>query len=455
MKQNPRSEKIRSCVGPPLGVDHWQLALSIAAGILLGLALLKFGNPIIFNSLIGSPSNFSDVVSQPWPIAWGYGFLIGIVAIGVKTVRGCGRGKLWIALLPLPWFVWQCISGISTIEPNLTRITLLHFGACLLWYYIGFLGLGRIERMAPFWICALLAFLVTLWLGFEQHYGGLEATRRLFYEQPNWRDYPPDYLKRIASDRIFSTLVYPNALAGAILLYLPVTLVAMWSYTWKLPRLFRSVATGLVGYLGVACLYWSGSKSGWLIAMLIVAVGAAKVSSVKKLRIGAVALILGIGLTGFAFRFVSYFEKGATSALARLEYWRAAVTSATNHPLLGSGPGTFSVVYARLKPPNAEMARLTHNDFLEQASDSGLFGLISFLAISLTALVSIGSSQMVWDGSFRFPVWMGLLGWWFQSFVEFPLYIPAIAWPAFAFMGWQLAACTLDESKKQAKTIPQ
>jgi hypothetical protein len=35
-------------------------------------------------------------------------------------------------------------------------------------------------------------------------------------------------------------------------------------------------------------------------------------------------------------------------------------------------------------------------------------------------------------------VWLGVLGWSLQSLVEFGLYIPALAWPAFTFLGWLL-----------------
>jgi hypothetical protein len=39
----------------------------------------------------------------------------------------------------------------------------------------------------------------------------------------------------------------------------------------------------------------------------------------------------------------------------------------------------------------------------------------------------------------RLAVWLGLLGWALQSLVEFGLYIPAIAWPAFGLLGWLVA----------------
>jgi hypothetical protein len=35
-------------------------------------------------------------------------------------------------------------------------------------------------------------------------------------------------------------------------------------------------------------------------------------------------------------------------------------------------------------------------------------------------------------------VWLGLVGWALQSFIEFGLYIPAVAWVAFGLLGWLL-----------------
>ena len=107
-----------------------------------------------------------------------------------------------------------------------------------------------------------------------------------------------------------------------------------------------------------------------------------------------------------------------------------------SHPILGSGPGTFSVAYKKIKAPGAEMTRLVHNNYLEQASDSGVLGFFSFAAFvfgSLTVLYRKPDVELI-----RFGVSVGVLGWAAQGFVEFGLYIPAIAWPAFLFLGWLL-----------------
>src|SRR5439155_5987855 len=92
-----------------------------------------------------------------------------------------------------------------------------------------------------------------------------------------------------------------------------------------------------------------------------------------------------------------------------------------------------SVAYKKIKAPWAEMTRLAHNNYLEQASDSGVLGFFSFAAFvfgSLTVLFRKLEVDLI-----RFAVLVGVLGWAVQGFVEFGLYIPAIAWPAFLFWG--------------------
>jgi len=48
-------------------------------------------------------------------------------------------------------------------------------------------------------------------------------------------------------------------------------------------------------------------------------------------------------------------------------------------------------------------------------------------------------SQLSGDG-LQFAVWLGLLGWTLQGMLEFGLYTPALAWPAFLLLGWLWSA---------------
>ena len=82
------------------------------------------------------------------------------------------------------------------------------------------------------------------------------------------------------------------------------------------------------------------------------------------------------------------------------------------------------------------MTRLVHNNYLEQASDSGLIGFLSFLAL-ITGLLTFLYRKCRNEAALFF-LWLGLLGWSLQGVVEFGLYIPAMAWPAFLLFGWSL-----------------
>jgi len=84
------------------------------------------------------------------------------------------------------------------------------------------------------------------------------------------------------------------------------------------------------------------------------------------------------------------------------------------------------------------MAKLTHNDYLQQTSDSGcLAGVLFILMIGWTLI----ATRKVWKTGdwLTFGVWLGLAGFAVQSFVEFGFYVPATAWCWFGLAGWLTA----------------
>jgi O-antigen ligase len=205
-------------------------------------------------------------------------------------------------------------------------------------------------------------------------------------------------------------------------------------------------------FLGGAAFFWSGSKLGWLIGLCVVGIYFLRLQWPRKIKLTALAIVLVAGLGVFAVRFHNYFSAGATSVGARFDYWRAAVETTCKYPLLGTGPGTFQRPYARIKSPDAEMARLAHNDYLEQFSDSGIAGGIFYAAWILSVLKTI--SRRVWrfGNPASFAILAGLLAWFAQGLGEFSLYIPALAWTAFMLLGC-LIASSRNQIDKTAKTI--
>lgn len=426
-----------------------------AVGTFLGIALWKFGNPVILDHKLPPPEGFWEFIVWSWPVAWGHALLALVVILGLLSISstkpaqpeekrdpanelGPNLGRHpsgdWVKWLPLAWLVWQCLSATQTTRWDLTLPTLKHFAASVVCFYLGLLLLSRVRNLTWMWLAILAGFIGVIAVGFDQHFGGLEATRRFIYAQPDWQSQSPEFLKKITSNRIYSTLFYPNTLAGVLLLFTPILL----GFVGTMPaKMFLRWLLGIVVAVGsLACLAWSGSKAGWLIALGLVLAAWLHSRAPTKAKWLVVVIVTAVALTGFFFRHRAYFEKGATSVSARFDYWQAAVQIAASRPILGCGPGAFSALYRQLKKPEAEMARLVHNDYLEQACDSGIGGFVLYgvmVAGSLLLLYHRAFDKSDW---LRLGIWLGLAGWALQGIVEFGLYVPAMAWPAFLFLGW-------------------
>jgi hypothetical protein len=421
-------------------------------GAFLGLALLKFGNPPILEKYVTAPTDlFSFVLGYPWPISWGF-WILGVIAFaGLACARRPKTVPSWLLWLPVAWLLWQVFAASQTVDAQLTGPTLGHFAACVVCFYLGCFCLSQNHDLSGFSIGLACGFLLVVGAGWEQHFGGLAQTRHYFhlYIYPQFKELPPEYLKRMSSDRIFSTQFYPNALAGVVLLIGPLSAATLWGLRRWFTAGARAFLVLVVAVGSLSCVFWSGSKGGWLLLMVLGLVTLLRVPFARGYKIGLVTAILAAGLVGFFWKYSAFFKAGATSVGARFDYWQAAGRTLLANPVFGTGPGTFSVPYARIKRPEAEMTRLVHNDYLQQGTDSGLPGLLLYSGFILGAMAVTFRrlGPMTWSGGQldEFAVWLGLLGWSLQSLMEFGLYLPSLAWPAFALLGWLLArlpACT-------------
>ena len=436
---------------------------ALVFGLFLGLAILKFGNPVILDSKIETPNSFSEFWIDAWPTHWANWILFPLVFVGAilvftKTIRW--PQTKWPWLLPLLWFGWQLFSATNTVAPDLTAATLRQFAGCVACYFLGAFLFGSGRALNFLLIGILAAFTLCLVRAIDQRLFEYPQTRQMLVEgeREHWTNLPPEMvlemkhdgsiiatngmdianpelLKRLGEGRVSGTMVYSNALAGVILLLFPVSLALAFGFTKKMKPFIRLAALALALFLGGTGFFWTGSKFGWLIAIGLGGLCLLRLRWPLRLKIAAVALIAILGLGIFAVRFHHYFAKGATSVVARFDYWRAAAQTTLANPLFGTGPGTFQKPYAEIKSPEAEMARLTHNDYLEQFSDSGIPGGIFYAVWIFSALTIAG--RKIWRGGnpIVFAMFLGLLGWFIQGVGEFGLYIPASAWTAFTLLG--------------------
>jgi len=469
---------------------------AVAFGLFLGLCIWKFGNPVILDHKISAPGSISDFLNDAWPPHWANGILLPLAGWGGWLVF---QNKIprpqskWLWRLPLIWLGWQFISAAQSPYTDLTTATLWQFCGCVACYFLGALLFSRENLLRWILIGVLAMFAFCLVRAVKQRLFEYPANYQMLVEGEHngWTNFPsatiaemkngniiittngmdvanPAILAKFAKGRVSGTLVYPNALAELILLLWPVSLALAFGAT-NLRASIRRATMALTLLLGGAAFFWTGSKLGWLIGTGLTGLVLLRLNSPKKLKFAAVGAVLILGLGSFGIRFHHYFAAGATSAGARLDYWRAAVQTTAAHPLLGTGPGTFQRPYYDLKSPKAEMARLAHNDFLEQFSDSGMVGGLVYAAWIVLALATAGKklwrsvtparirssrgneaqtnnkmappciggngSESGSSGVASVAVLVGLLGWFAQGFGEFGLYVPALAWTTFTLLG--------------------
>ncbi|MEW6303867.1 MAG: hypothetical protein AB1705_10375, partial [Verrucomicrobiota bacterium] len=348
------------------------------AGLFVVLAVVKLGNPVVLEHRVEPPRDVFALLIQPWPLTWGFWLLGALTLVAVSWRMGLrGNPKLetrnpkqgaaappvskvaWVARvipwLPLAWLAWQGLSATQTVDPGLTRVTLPHFVACTVCFYLGWWALSRLQSPRGWWVGIVGALFIVLAIGWHQKFIQLEATKRFLLEneetawskiEPADREelvrsgvlimgddgryhVHPHVIAKLEKGRISSTLVYPNALAGALLLLVPVGLAVAWLLSEGASPGLRWGLVGLVGAAAAACLYWSGSKSGWLIALGLAGVFALR-GGLPFGRAGRYAMlgVLLLGLAAFGWKYADYFRKGASSLGARADYWRTALRTA-------------------------------------------------------------------------------------------------------------------------------
>jgi hypothetical protein len=88
----------------------------------------------------------------------------------------------------------------------------------------------------------------------------------------------------------------------------------------------------------------------------------------------------------------------SASGQARADYWRVAWHDVEEHPLLGSGAGTFELRWD-LERPNAFGARDAHNLYLETLAELGPIGLLLLGVLLVTPLAAMIRADLSVAGS--------------------------------------------------------
>lgn len=421
----------------------------ICLGLVAFFAPLKFGTPVVVQSLLLAPATFEEWLYSPWPNQLGVLFCVATLIWFVLDTRRMAARVDALFCLPVILLLALVAAVPGSINRQVSADTVLHFTAAVLVFYAAAWYVRDGASAAHVFGGLGLAAMVVCIFALQQWSGGLEQTRQMVNAMG--QTVPADLALRLTSDRVFGTLVYPNALAG----FLVVAFAPALAWIWVRGRGWRPavnwVALLLVGGLMVTCLLLTGSRGGlgaFGVGLLVTVFCLARRGPGRGW--GALALALGllVGMVVVAQR-TGLLRLGASSLEARVDYWRGAVAIVKQHPWLGTGPGTFGSAYLPYKTGTTEDARLVHNDYLQMWSDAGLVAFLAF--VGMGALAVRDAVALAWQrrgDPAAMALCAALTGWAVHILVDFDSFSPGVAWPVFVLLG------SLQGLKDPAKVAP-
>lgn len=243
-------------------------------------------------------------------------------------------------------------------------------GRYILLYYLVVQNIIAMKQLRQMIGAMLLAALWVVGYGFYQYVYGIDVTNML------WID--GDQFPQLKT-RVFSTLENPNILAG----YLTVMMSMVFGALCKIKARCYQYVLMLFFLLMGACLMMTYSRGAWISLFMVIA-GYSVVKNRKVLLglivFGAVLLFFD---TSIAQRLLSSFDASDTSSSMRVAIWESTIAMIVEHPLLGIGWGSYWMVYPAYDffIQNAAVKIVhAHNMYLNFAAETGIAGLLSFLA---------------------------------------------------------------------------
>ena len=194
---------------------------------------------------------------------------------------------------------------------------------------------------------------------------------------------------------------FETALGG----YVAICAVLAIGALLHLRKWWLRVLLAAAALLMIACMIFSGTRTAWfafaiglIVSVAAVVTGREKGAFCRLGRLAAIGVfIAGIAaVVGFSFPSVGRRLRAVRKHLpGRVVIWRSAVGMFQASPVVGTGPGTFTVHFAEFRPLDYESHQVTsvvlhaHCEYLDVLAETGMLGMVSFML--LIGLIAVGS----------------------------------------------------------------
>ncbi len=394
-----------------------------------GLSIVIFFRPLISG------------LTYPWSNTYIQSTILILSAIWLLYI--CWREQTFFrTYLDIPlvtFFLLLSVSSLSSVNSAVSLNFIYRFMSYVLLFFLVTNNLRTQEARRVVIFALFLSTSLVCIYGIYQYFHGLEETRNIvakFYSN----EYPPEFMMRLGTDKAFSTFVFPPALAGFLLLVMPLSI----SMSFVTRSLFKKIFYGFVSLLIFFCLILTFSKGGWLSALLSMLVFIFIWLTVIR-GAGKYKVIIGVVLSILVFALLIVFNCLPQASFSgfigsfdvRLGYWKSVPSMVKDYFLLGSGPGTFGTIYSKYRLLLGRETQMAHNNYLQVLVETGVVGLLAFLWIWIRflkrgyKLIIIGEEDRI----LILGCFAGVIGFMIHSFVDFGFYVPGITMIVLVFLG--------------------
>ncbi len=421
----------------------------------MGRYLTDFFRAIFSLKLRTALRILSDVLSTPWPEE--IAEIVILLAVFLWGMRSFSRGTFLLRVGRVDAMMWLFVLAgfVATIvSPGFhsSMVILKQFVGYALLYFLVVHALDTPEQQRKLIKYFLISTAVVALLGLHQFFLGFQDVARSV-EQNIPPELRVEYLVRIARRRVFSVFVYPNSLAGFLLVALPMTLLygALHREWFKGKNVKKMIAYGIV--LPLPCFVsflLTQSKAGFLTFFIVAiasVIAARKKLGLKPRVLWAILLVLLILLSALVVSPLGrklVIEKGGFTLSERLDYWQTGCRMVLRSPVIGNGFNSFGLLYSRYRLPGTGEARSAHNNFLQILVETGVVGFLFFIGIWVFAVWPVwpfvrgylrGEKADPLRETLVLSAVVSISCFLIHSLADFDLYIPGIAMTVYLFLG--------------------
>lgn len=457
--------KIRSGKAPGAGqIDRSaifdKLILWLGA-VFVFMMPLKYGLPNldVLATQVSNTISFTDVIEQ-WPEELAQVFILLLAFLwGAKCIF---EKRLALRYTRMDIFLWGFIAAvvISTavsVVKHSSLIGLSQFLSYVFLYYFLLNNFHDRNRRRTLITAFLAAVVFITAIGFYQYFVGFRMTlpevqRTIPKEQQG------TYMAIIAARRVTSTFVYPNVLAGFLLLAIPPGFCYMFArkkWLGQRETAWQFVLIALALAASITCFILTKSKGGYICFAISGLLGL--IILWRRLNLGRrwlvlLLAVLIIAAAGFVHTPQGRYlvRRGAYTFSERISYWQGGLKMMKRAPVTGNGLNSFKDLYPLYKPLMAKPARNAHNNYLQLAIEIGIPGAIFFIMFWLGIVAAAGKKafsrredqnqadkgDLIVAGGF-----LALIGFLLHNIVDFDLYVPSIAMTAWFMAAMIIPGC--------------